>query len=56
MRQVGEPQMAAVALAHEDLWTLYAVSRVMELLILPSQPHATDPDDPTDWLPSSAYQ
>ncbi|WP_052503627.1 MULTISPECIES: hypothetical protein [Micromonospora] len=55
LRQVGEARMAAVALAREDLWALYALSRVMELLSLPSQPPATDPGDPADWLASSAY-
>ncbi|MFI2663392.1 hypothetical protein [Micromonospora carbonacea] len=55
LRQVGEPRMAAVALAREDLWALYALSRVMELLILPGQPPATDPGDPADWLAFSAY-
>ncbi|MFF0825106.1 hypothetical protein ACFYUR_32445 [Micromonospora haikouensis] len=55
LRQVGEARMSTVALAREDLWALYALSRVMELLILPGQPPATDPGEPADWLASSAY-
>ncbi|MFV2115324.1 hypothetical protein ACFHW0_23715 [Micromonospora sp. LOL_025] len=55
LRQAGEAEMAAVSLGQEDRWALYALSRVVELLILPSQPPATGPDAPTDWLPPSAY-
>jgi hypothetical protein len=55
LRRVGEATTAAVALAREDLWALYALSSVMELLILPGQPPAIDPGDPADWLASSTY-
>jgi hypothetical protein len=55
LRQVGQADMASVGLAVQDLWTLYALSRVAELLILAHQPPATDPDDPADWLPTAAY-
>jgi hypothetical protein len=56
LRQLGEPQMATVALDAEDLWTLYAISRVAELLILPHQPASRNPDQPADWLPRTAHQ
>jgi hypothetical protein len=45
LQRIGRPEMAGIALADEDRWTLYAMSRVAELLIVSSQPPATDPDD-----------
>jgi hypothetical protein len=56
--RIGQPEMAGIALDMEDLWTLYALSRVAEVLIVSSQPPAADPaDDPVDRpLPPQAYQ
>jgi hypothetical protein len=56
LHDVGRPAMASVELAVEDLWTLYAFSRLVDMLILPLQPPSTDPDRPYDWLPRAAYQ
>ncbi|PTA47857.1 hypothetical protein [Micromonospora sp. RP3T] len=55
LRQVGDATMATVALDHQDRYALYALSRVLELLILPHQPPATRVGEPADWLPRSAY-
>lgn len=56
LQQVGRPDMASVTLDPADLWALYALSRVAELLVLPHQPPARDPDSPSDWLPKQAYE
>jgi len=57
LQRIGRPEMASVSLADDDRWTLYALSRVAELLIVSSQPPATDPDDnPVNQpLPPAAY-
>lgn len=52
LHRVGDAGMASVALEPADLWALYALSRVAELLILPHQPPADGPD----WLPLPAYR
>jgi hypothetical protein len=58
LAEIGRPEMAHVALDVEDLWTLYALSRVAELLIVSRQPPAIDPtDEPLDRpLPPDAVE
>jgi hypothetical protein len=45
LQAAGRVEMASVALADEDLWTLYALSRLVELLTASRQPPAASPDD-----------
>ncbi|WP_250002132.1 DUF6183 family protein [Actinoplanes sp. M2I2] len=56
LHRAGRWEAAATVLGNEDRWTLYALSRVAELLILPYQPPAAGPDYEEDTLPIGAYE
>jgi hypothetical protein len=59
LRRMGEPDMATVALDAEDRWTLYALSRVVELLLRPWQPQPAESggeEDSDEWLTRQAYR
>jgi hypothetical protein len=47
LRELGRPENRRVRPAVEDLWGLYAVSRVVDLLLLPHQPAGPEPEDPS---------
>lgn len=55
LQRAGRAEMADIALKAEDLWTLYALSRTAELLILPHQPPSITPGHPDDWLTATAW-
>jgi hypothetical protein len=58
LQGAGRPQTARSPLAARDRWTLYAVSRLVELLTAGAQPPAMTPDDECfdRVLPPIAYQ
>ncbi|MFC7484783.1 hypothetical protein ACFQX7_38745 [Luedemannella flava] len=52
VRRVGAPDMHAAPLAAEDSWALYALSRVVDLLLLDHQPAR---NDEAAWVGPGAY-
>lgn len=55
LSEAGLPEMASHVLDDTDLWALYALSRLTDLLILPLQPASTGPDRSPDGPPRRAY-